>query len=289
MSTIQTSIRGRKRGARRDRMTLSRWIIWLILLVGGVVMAFPVYWVFVTAITPGGLAQDSGLHLWPSHVDLSIFGQAFKANPVGTWLINSIIIAVIAVLLSVSISVLAGYAFSKYAFRGKNLLFGLLMVTIMVPIQVIMVPAFVIISNLGLVNTPWSVILPGAAQAISIYMARDYLNAIPSELIEAGRVDGASEWAIFRSIVMPVCGPLVAVLTILTFVWRWNDFVWPLVSLQKPSAYTISVGLASLNGTFSHPWDQMMAITLISMIPVVIVFLAFQRQFVEGIASTGIK
>jgi ABC-type glycerol-3-phosphate transport system permease component len=274
---------------RQDRMSPGRWVIWALLVCGGLVMFFPVYWVFVTAISPGGLAQTSGFSLWPSRTDLGVFGRAFREQPIRTWMINSLVISVASVLISVFISLLAGYAFAKYRFRGRDALFGLMLLTIMVPIQVIVVPEFVIISKLGLVNSNWSVILPSAAQAISIFMARQFLVAVPDELIEAARVDGTSELQIFLRIVLPMSGPLIAVLTILTFVWRWNDFVWPLVALQTPDKFTVSVGLNSLNGAYAHPWDQVMAVTLISMIPVIIVFLVFQKQFVQGISESGLK
>jgi ABC-type glycerol-3-phosphate transport system permease component len=275
--------------SRRDRMTPGRWLIWAALVLGGLVMLFPVYWVLVTAISPGGLAQGTGFRLWPERVDFGVFGRAFTDQPVGRWLANSLVIAVAGVVLSVVVSLLAGYAFAKYRFRGRDPLFALMLVTIMVPIHVIMVPEFVIVSMLGLVNTPWAVVLPTAAQAVTIFMARQFLAGLPDELIEAARVDGAGELRIFLRVVLPLSGPLIAVLTILTFVWRWNDFVWPLVALQAPENYTISVGLAALNGTFSHPWDEMMAITLLSMVPVVAVFLAFQKRFVQGIAESGLK
>jgi ABC-type glycerol-3-phosphate transport system permease component len=279
----------RARTPRQERMTGGRWVIWALLVCGGLVMFFPVYWVFVTAISPGGLAQTSGFSLWPSKIDLSVFGRAFREQPIRTWMVNSLVISVASVLISVFISLLAGYAFAKYRFRGRDALFGLMLLTIMVPIQVIVVPEFVIISKLGLVNSNWSVILPSAAQAISIFMARQFLIAVPDELIEAARVDGTSELQIFLKIVLPMSGPLIAVLTILTFVWRWNDFVWPLVALQTPDKFTVSVGLNSLNGAYAHPWDQVMAVTLISMIPVIVVFLVFQKQFVQGISESGLK
>jgi ABC-type glycerol-3-phosphate transport system permease component len=275
--------------SRSDRMTPGRWVIWAGLMLGGLVMLFPVYWVLVTALSPGGLAQGTGFRLWPDRVDLGVFGRAFTDQPVARWLLNSAVIAVASVVLSVVVSLLAGYAFAKYRFRGRNALFALMLVTIMVPIHVIMVPEFVIVSRLGLVNSPWAVVLPTSAQAVTIFMARQFLAGLPDELIEAARVDGAGELRIFTRVVLPLSGPLIAVLTILTFVWRWNDFVWPLVALQAPENYTISVGLAALNGTFSHPWDEMMAITLLSMVPVVAVFLAFQKRFVQGIAESGLK
>jgi len=287
--TGQDDVVRAERTPRRDRMSAGRWVVWALLVCGGLLMFFPVYWVFVTAISPGGLAQSSGFSLWPSRIDLSVFGRAFREQPIRTWMVNSLVISVASVLISVFISLLAGYAFAKYRFRGRDALFGLMLLTIMVPIQVIVVPEFVIISKLGLVNSNWSVILPSAAQAISIFMARQFLVAVPDELIEAARVDGTSELQIFLRVVLPMSGPLIAVLTILTFVWRWNDFVWPLVALQTPNKFTVSVGLNSLNGAYAHPWDQVMAVTLISMIPVIVVFLVFQRQFVQGISESGLK
>jgi ABC-type glycerol-3-phosphate transport system permease component len=270
-------------------MTVGRWVVWLLLLAGGLLMFFPIYWVFVTAISPGGLAQGSGFSLWPSRIDFGVFARAFQQQPIGVWMLNSVIISAVSVLISVFISLLAGYAFAKYRFRGRDILFGLMLLTIMVPIQVIVVPEFVIISKLGLVNSYWSVILPSAAQGICIFIAPQFLVALPDELIEAARVDGASEAKIFMRIALPMSGPLIAVLTILTFVWRWNDFIWPLVALQTPDKFTMSVGLNSLNGAYAHPWDQIMAVTLISMIPVIIVFVIFQKQFVQGIAESGLK
>ncbi|MGN6197254.1 carbohydrate ABC transporter permease [Humibacter sp.] len=278
---------GRRPGAGRGNV--ARWVVWGLLVIGALIMFFPVYWVFVTAISPGGLAEGSGFALWPSRVDFGVFARVFQDQPIGLWMLNSTITSVASVVLSVGISLLAGYAFAKYRFRGRNAIFALMLLTIMVPIQVIVVPEFVIISKLGLVNSYWSVILPSAAQGICIFIARQFLIAIPDELIEAARVDGASEFRIFLRVVLPMSGPLIAVLTILTFVWRWNDFIWPLVALQTPDKFTMSVGLNSLNGAYSHPWDQIMAVTLLSMIPVIIVFLIFQRQFVQGIAESGLK
>ena len=273
----------------RTTMRVGDWVVWALLLAGGLIMFFPIYWVFVASISPGGLAQSAGFSLWPKRFDLGVFGRAWHALPLGTWLVNSVVISVVSVVLSLFVSLLAGYAFAKYRFRGRTGIFALILVTVMVPIQVFMVPEFVLISKFDMVNSKWAVILPSAAQAISIFMARQFMQGIPDELIEAARVDGAGEFAIFLRVILPNSGPLIGVLTILTFVWRWNDFVWPLVALQTPDQYTMSVGLASLNGAYSHPWDQIMAVTLLSMIPVILVFLVFQRRFVAGIAETGLK
>jgi multiple sugar transport system permease protein len=279
----------RETRVRRERMRAGDWLVWTLLVVGGLVMFFPIYWVFVASISPGGLAQSAGFALWPHRIDLGVFGRAWHAEPLGTWMANSLLISVASVVISLFISLLAGYAFAKYRFAGRGGIFALILITVMVPIQVFMVPEFVIVSKLGMVDSKWAVILPSAAQAISIFMARQFMQGIPDELIEAARVDGGGELAIFLRVVLPNSGPLIGVLTILTFVWRWNDFVWPLVALQTPDQFTMSVGLASMNGAYSHPWDQIMAVTLISMIPVIVVFLVFQRRFVAGIAETGLK
>jgi len=252
-------------------------------------MIFPVYWMFVTALSPASQAQKSTFYLWPSSLEWSNFVDVWHTQPVGSWFVNSIIIAVLGVVLTVAVSLLAGYAFAKYEFWGRDVLFVALLVTIMVPIQVIMVPEFVLVSKLGLVDSPWAVILPRSAEAIAVFMARQFMLGVPSELIEAARVDGAGEFRIFMRIVLPLSGPLIGVLVIISFVWRWNDFVWPLIALQGQENYTLPIGLSSMNSLYQSPWESIMAVSLLSLIPTVIIFFLFQRQFVQGVASTGLK
>src|SRR5699024_1424578 len=174
-------------------------------------------------------------------------------------------------------------------FPGRDLLFVLILVTITVPIQVIMVPEFVIVNKLGLTDTPWPVILPRSAEAIAIFMARQFMLNIPDEMINAARVDGAGELTIFWRIVLPMSGPLIAVLVILTFVWRWNEFIWPLIALPSIDSFTLPVGLNSMDSVYNSATGSIMAVSLISIVPVLLVFLVFQRRFVQGMASTGLK
>ena len=266
-----------------------RWLILAALAAGGVVMLFPVYWMFVTAFAPEGDLAGQDARLWPQRLTMHNLQSAWDSQPVGRWAVNTTIISVASVAITVVISLLAGYAFAKYRFRGRGVIFGAILITIMVPIQVIMVPAFLVVAELGLVGTLWAVILPRAAEGVAIFISRQFMLTIPDELLDAARIDGAGELAIFRRVVLPMCGPLIGVLVILTFVWRWNDFIWPLVALQGQENFTLPLGLASMHGTYRSPIEAIMAVSALSMIPVMIIFVVFQRRFVQGIASTGLK
>jgi alpha-1,4-digalacturonate transport system permease protein len=264
-------------------------VIWVLLVVGAGVMVFPLYWMFATAIRPRKELFSGEFNLFPSELVWSNFSEAWGKLPFTQFYINSIVIAVIAVVITVFINLLAGYTFAKYEFPGRNILFLLLISTLMIPIQVIMVPEFLIVSQLGWVNTYAGVIAPRAAEAFGIFMVRQFMVSIPDELLEAARLDGAGEFKIFWSVVLPLSWPVVAVLTIFTFMWRWNDFAWPLVVLQERSVYTVPLGLNLMKGQFFTDWTGIMSMSLVSIVPILVVFIFFQRYFIQGIASTGIK
>lgn len=280
------------RGRRSPRGRIRRpgtMLLWLLLVIGAIITVAPVYWIFVTAVSPPEQVNTPEFYLWPESLHWESFSTAFATQPILTWFINSTIITVGAVIVTVLTSLLGGYAFAKYHFPCRDLLFVLVLVTITVPIQVIMVPEFIIVNSLGMTDTPWAVILPRSAEALAIFMARQFMLSIPDEMINAARVDGAGELAIFWRIVLPMSGPLIAVLVILTFVWRWNEFIWPLIALPSISSYTLPVGLNSMNSIYNSATGSIMAVSLISIIPVLIVFLLFQRRFVQGMASSGLK
>lgn len=264
-------------------------VIWVLLVAGAGVMLFPLYWMFATAIRPRTELFSGEFNLFPSELVWSNFSEAWGKLPFTQFYINSILIAVIAVAVTVFINLLAGYTFAKYEFPGRNILFLLLISTLMIPIQVIMVPEFLIVSQLGWVNTYAGVIAPRAAEAFGIFMVRQFMLSIPDELLEAARLDGASEFKIFLRVVLPLSWPVIAVLTIFTFMWRWNDFAWPLVVLQERSAYTVPLGLNLMKGQFFTDWTGIMSMSLVSILPMLLVFVFFQRYFIQGIASTGIK
>ncbi len=254
----------------------------------GIVMVFP-FWVMVVTAFNGQSIYSGGVNLWPAAVSLDNFTRVLRDWPVGLWFSNSLLVSVITTVLTVVVSVLAGFAFAKLRFPGQNVLFLVLLSTMMIPTQAILVSQFRIVDSLGLLGLFWAVILPGAAATFGIFLARQFMIAIPNELIEAARIDGAGTGRIFWSVVLPLSKPLLAVLTLLSLMYQWNDFLWPLIVLKEPSLYTLPIGLQFLKGQYTTDYGALMAMTLISVAPLVLLFLAFQRFFVQGLATTGLK
>jgi multiple sugar transport system permease protein/alpha-1,4-digalacturonate transport system permease protein len=273
----------------RAPLSFAHAALWLALAAGALVMVFPIYWMFATAVRPHAEIFESMVPLLPTHVAWDAFAEIWRRHPLLTWIWNSTFIAVVAVAITVSINLLCGYTFAKYRFFGRNVLFFAILGALMMPIQVILVPEFLITSWLGLLNTHWGVILPRAAEAFGIFMVRQFMVSIPDELLEAARLDGAGEFSIFLRIVLPLSRPVIAVLVIFTFMWRWNDFAWPLVVLTDQSMFTLPLGLNLLRGDVNPEWGNIMAMALVSLLPMLIIFLVFQRQLIQGIASTGLK
>lgn len=198
-------------------------------------------------------------------------------------------IAVVTTLLTVTVNLTAGYAFAHLHVPGGSVIFLLLLSTLMLPVQVIMVAQFVLVTNLGLYGTYWAVILPTAASAFGIFLARQFVLGIPREILEAARLDGAGPLRIFLRIVLPMSKPLIAVLTLLTLLSTWNDFAWPLIALKENRLFTLPIGLLYLQGQFGSDYGGTMAFALLSVAPMVVLFLVFQRYFVQGFARSGIR
>lgn len=275
----------------RARTSPRRWLLVAALTALALLMIFPLYWMVISALTPGGQSQSSEFYLFPAEPSFANFSEVFSTQPVWRWIANSMFIAVVTTAISVCVSLGAGYALAKYRFMGKGLLYTAFLITIMIPIQVTLVPSFLVVARLGLVDSPWAVILPTAFDVVGIFIARQFMLAVPNALVEAARVDGAGEFRAFFSVVLPTCGPLIGVLVILAFMARWNDFLWPMVVLQGNESLTVPVALSTLtnNPAFASPWGAVMAVATVTVLPILVVFLAFQRQFVQGISSTGIK
>jgi alpha-1,4-digalacturonate transport system permease protein len=264
-------------------------ILWLTLTTGALVMVFPIYWMLATAVRPRTEIFDPVVSLFPSRASWTAFIAIWQRYPLLSWVENSTYIAVFGVAITVFINLLCGYTFAKFRFFGRNVLFFAILGALMMPIQVILVPEFLITAWLGLLNTHWGVILPRAAEAFGIFMVRQFMVSIPDELLEAARLDGAGEFSIFLHIVLPLSRPVIAVLVIFTFMWRWNDFAWPLVVLTDQSMFTLPLGLNLLRGEVNPDWDNIMAMALVALLPMLVIFVVFQRQLIQGIASTGLK
>ena len=276
------------RRRRRGRFYAARIVLAIVITV---VMFFPLYWMLLTAFSTRRDLYAPGLHWWPQHFTLDNFRNPIDQFPVKKWFWNSLVIAILTTVLSVSVNLLAGYAFAKMRFRGKNTLFLLLLSTMMIPVQSIMVSQFKLAIKLGLYGNIWSVILPESAAVFGIFLARQFFMAIPDELIEAARVDGAGQLRTFVSVVLPLCKPLVAVMTLLTFSNEWNAFSWPLIALfSNQQAFTLPIGMVTdLQSQFGSDYGAVMAISLVSIAPMVVLFVAFQKYFVQGMARSGIK
>jgi ABC-type glycerol-3-phosphate transport system permease component len=274
------------RSARRSRAALVVRVV--VAVVVAVIMAFPLWVMLVTALS-GQSVFSTELDLLPTNLTLDNFSRVFRAWPIGQWFSNSITVTALTTIISVVVSVMAGYGFAKLRFPAKTPLFLLLLSTMMIPTQAILVPQFRLVNALGLVGTFWAVIIPGAAATFGIFLARQFMIGIPTELIEAAKIDGAGPVRIFWSIVLPLSKPLLAVLTLLSLMYQWNDFLWPLIVLRDPSLYTLPIGLQFLQGQYQTDYGALMAMTLITVGPLVVLFLVFQRWFVQGFATSGIR
>jgi len=206
-----------------------------------------------------------------------------------TFLKNSVFVTVVATVLTLIVNAMAAFALSKYRFRGEKAIFVLIISTLMIPLTVVMVPAYLVIVGVGLVDNLWGVIIPTVATPTGVFLLRQYMLTIPDELIEAARVDAASEFRIFWRIILPLTAPALAVLAIFSVLWRWNDFLWPLIVLSSRENFTLQVGLNAFQGEFSVQWHYILAMTFLSLAPVTVVFLFLQRYITTGIAGTGMK
>lgn len=205
------------------------------------------------------------------------------------YLRNSVFVTVVATMITLLVNSMAAFALSKYRFRGRDVTFLLFIATLMVPIPVILVPIFMVITSVGWNNSLWGVIIPGAATPTGVFLLRQYMVTIPDELLAAARIDGASEWRIYLQIILPLARPALAVLTIFSVMWRWNDFLWPLIVLNRSEVFTLQVGLNSFQGELNIQWHLILAMTVLTILPITVVFGFLQKHISTGIATTGLK
>lgn len=275
---------GRRRAARGGVVlrTLAALLI-------AVIVLFPLYWMLVVALSTRSDLLGGSLRLVPATWTLANFERVLTDFPVATWFSNSVSIAVTVAALTVAVNLLAGYAFACLTFRGSSVLFLVALGTLTLPVQVIMVALFQLVTGLGLYDSYWAVILPTAASAFGLFLARQFLLGIPRDLIEAARIDGASHFRVFRSVVLPLSRPLIAVLFFMSLLASWNDFAWPLIALKQNALFTLPIGLLYLQSENGPDYGSTMAFALINVVPMVVLFLAFQRYFVQGFARSGIR
>jgi len=249
----------------------------------------PLLWMLSVSLMPAGAASHFPPPLLPARITLANYRELFERIGVGHYLLNSVAIAAAVTLLSLFVNTLAGYAFAKLQFRARERIFGVLLAALVIPAQVTMLPLFLIMKQLHLINSYGGVIVPALASVFGIFLVRQYARSIPDELLEAARIDGAGELRIFLQIVLPMLKPVLATLAVFTFLGAWNDFMWPLIVLTDQSHYTLPVALASLSREHIQDVEMMMAGAVITVLPVLALFLALQRYYIQGLLLGSVK
>ncbi len=273
-------------GTRRRFRRPSGWH--LVLIPVAVLMGFPLIWMLVTSLS----TLDETRHFppqLPSGLQWHNFVQAWADSPFARWMWNSAVVSGTCVLSNLVLCSLAGYAFARLRFPGNKLVFIAVLATLMVPFQVVMIPTLLIVKHLGLVDTLPALIVPNLVTPFGIYLLRQFFLTLPIELEEAALIDGAGRLRILRSILLPLMGPPLSTVAVLTFLTVWNDFLWPLVVTSSPDVMTVQLGLSTFQSAHYTNWPELMAGALMSQLPVLVLFVAGQRFFVSSIANTGIK
>ena len=254
-----------------------------------IIFLIPIIWTILSSFKTMGELYSFPPTLFPQKFSfngyLSVFKELNFLGIVG----NTLFVASIATIITVFLCITGGYALAKGTFRGKNGITNLMLMTLFITAQVTMVPLFVIIKDLGLLNSLWGLIIPAVFTPTGMFTSIQYMKGIPDEFIESAKIDGANEWQIFSKIVVPLSVPLIAALSIFSFTWRWNDFILPLITINSSKLYTIQLALGSFQGQYEVSWNSILALSVLSMIPPLIIFLAFQKFFMQGLTSGGLK
>jgi multiple sugar transport system permease protein len=278
-----------------QRTTPRRWnwqriLAWTVLIVTTIISLWPMYWLFVTALTPTQYTIKTPPDIIPVNASLDNFIRLFeRARNYWRWAGNSLLVGLSITAFHLLFDTMAGYGFAKMRFPGRNLFFWLILSTLMIPDHVTLVPKYIVTRELGLLNNLLALILPGTAAVFGIFLMRQYIQTLPSELQDAGRIDGCSEFGVFWRIILPLCKPALGALAIFTFVRQWNDFLWPLIVLKDSTRYTLPVGVASLQGEFGTDYGIIFAGAALAALPMIIFFLVFQRYFLEGVRMGAVK
>jgi len=273
--------------ATRSSRRLTLWI-GVGLGVGALITAFPFFWMLASSLKPQRESIDFPPTILPEQPTLEWYQTLFTELDFGRYLVNTVIVVLIG-FIGLVFMAMAGYAFAKFDFRGRKWMFFLVLATMMIPIQVTMIPTYLILNGMKLTNTLVGIALPTLVSGFSIFLFRQFMSTIPTEMLEAARLDGAGEWRTFWQIVLPMSKPILAVQIVLTFISGWNSFLWPLIIASDQKLYTLSVGLALLNQQLAINPSLQMAAASVMVIPILVVFVIFQRYVMQGFALSGLK
>jgi multiple sugar transport system permease protein len=278
----------RRKAYRRDH---NGPLFWVSIVILALIFVVPILWMYLTSFRTEADARTIPVQFIPDELTLRAYRFVFfdSENPVLLWAFNSFVAASLHCLLVLAVSSFAAYALARMEFRGKNLLFAVLIATLFLPGFVFLMPNYLLVDTLRWTDTLWALVVPGAAGAFSVFFLRQFFLSIPRELEETALIDGANQWTIFTRIVMPLSKPALVTLTVLAFLSNWNDFIWPIFVLFSPERLTLAPGLATLQGAEATDYPVVMAGATIASIPVLILYIVLQRYIIEGVATSGIK
>jgi len=281
------ALRRRKTGKKGDvpRSIGTSSIMWLLAVVYGL----PLIWFLLSSFKPAGDLFSYPLTVFPKHWTVSGYTQAWTKFDVAQYFVNTLIVAVSATLLTIVASAAAGYALAKYNSWWLKIFAGCILLTTMLPGETILAPLFVVIRNIGLYNSLAGVVVPAVITATGTFMFRQFFVTVPNDLLEAARIDGSSELSTFIRIMLPLARPIVLTLAIFSFQWRWNDFLWPLIILNDPNQFTLQIGVASIVGAQNVNWSVLLGASVLSMLPLIAIYLVFQKYVMSADINAGLK
>lgn len=287
-STMKTIITNNQPINSVKKERIQQWFVGIVLAIGGLLISLPFIWMVLSAFKTENEVTSLTPHLLPSKLTLDNFRNLFENMNFAVYLKNTIVV-VLWSFVGLFLNAMAGYAFAKFQFKGREKFFYLVLATMMIPSQVTMIPVYLILNEMNLTNTMAGIVLPGLVSAFGIFLFRQFMATIPDELLEAARLDGASEFRVFMQIVLPISKPILAVQGILTFIAGWNSFLWPLIIANNENLYTLSVGLSLLKGQYGGNYALQMAGSTVMVVPIVVIFMFFQKHIIEGYTISGMK
>lgn len=273
----------------RKKKIISKILFYFSASISGLIILVPFIWMIITSLKERGNVLTVPVEWIPDPISFKSYTDVFAFFPFGTAIFNSLFISVLTTVITIFCAAMAAYAFAKIEFKGREKLFGIYLATMMVPGQVTIIPMFIVLNQLKLVNTFTGLLAPTIFNAFAIFMLRQQMKSISNDFIDAGIIDGASHFRIFRSIILPLASPVMATLGVITFMGAWNDYFWPLVILTDPRKMTLSLALQNINGQYPSFYNVLMAGSLLSMLPILVIYAFAQKYFKAGLQVGGIK
>lgn len=290
MTSIAPSTLPSRRTALTARHVRVRWLLTLAIACGAIVVFFPFFWMAITSLKTAPEIQRVPLQIAPDHwLNLSNYLEVFKREPFLRYLANSTLVASVAAVSSVMVSSLAGFGFAKFQFPGRDALFLAIVGILMVPFQSVVVPLYIWMNDLGLLDTYAGIVAPDLVSVFGVFLMRQAIEVIPNDYIDAARVDGGSELRIFFSVVLPSVKPAIATLLIIKFMWNWNEFFWPMVVTSSREMKVVTIGLMSFTNMYFIEYNLLTAAAVLSILPVLVIFIVLQRWVVQAVVMSGLK